>query len=42
MSKIEDIQANVIRLVTGDKVLVSRRLRKPLLNAYILYDARWR
>ena len=42
MSKIEDIQTNVIRLVNGDKVSVSRRLRTALLNAYMIYDTRWR
>lgn len=42
MSKIEEIQNNVIRLVNGDKVSVSRRLRNSLLNAYMLYDTRWR
>lgn len=42
MSKIEDIQTNIIRLINGDKVSVSRRLRTPLLNAYMLYDTRWR
>lgn len=42
MSKIEDIQTNVIRLINGDKVSISRRLRTSFLNAYMLYDTRWR
>lgn len=42
LSKVEDIQANVIRLVNGDKVSVSRRLRTSLLKAYMIYDTRWR
>jgi DNA-binding LytR/AlgR family response regulator len=42
MGKIEDIQSNVIQLANGDKVSVSRRLRTPLLHAYMEYDIRWR
>ena len=42
MSQIEDIQPNFIRLVTGDRVSVSRRLKTPLMNAFMIFDTRWR
>lgn len=42
MSKIENVQGNTIYLVTGDRILVSRRLRTSFLKAYMMYDTRWR
>ncbi|MBR1390288.1 MAG: response regulator [Lachnospiraceae bacterium] len=42
MSKIEKIEGNVIRLMNGNKVAVSRRLRNPLLQAYMTFDTSWR
>lgn len=42
MSKIENVQGNIIYLVTGDRILVSRRLRTSFLKAYMMYDTRWR
>lgn len=42
MGKIETIDKNVIRLMNGDKVAVSKRLRIPLLHAYMMYDTRRR
>lgn len=42
MGKIEKIEKNVIRLVNGDKAAVSKRLRTPLLHAYMAYDTRRR
>ena len=42
MSKIENVQGNTIYLVTGDRILVSRRLRTSFLKAYMKYDTRWR
>lgn len=42
MSKIENVQSNTIYLVTGDRILVSRRLRTSFLKAYMMYDTRWR
>lgn len=42
MGMIEDIQKNVINMVNGDKVALSRRLRIPFMNAYMVYDTRWR
>lgn len=42
MGMVEDIQKNVIYMVNGDKVALSRRLRVPFMNAYMVYDTRWR
>lgn len=42
MGKIEEINKNVIRLMNGDKVAVSKRLRTSLLHAYMVYDAKRR
>ena len=42
MSKIEEIEVNVLRLVSGDKVRVSKRLRSSFMQAFITYDTRWR
>lgn len=42
MSKIENVQGNTIYLVTGDRILVSRRLRTSFLKVYMMYDTRWR
>ena len=42
MSKIENVQGDTIYLVTGDRILVSRRLRTSFLKAYMMYDTRWR
>ena len=42
MSKIENVQGNTIYLVTGDRILVSRRFRTSFLKAYMMYDTRWR
>lgn len=42
MGKIDKIDKNVIRLMNGDLVEVSRRLRTPLLQAYMLYDVKRR
>lgn len=42
MGKIEHIEKNVIYMVNGDKVAVSRRLHTPLMNAYMEYDTRRR
>ncbi len=42
MGKIDEIEMNVIRLINGEKVAVSRRLRSPLIQAFIAYDTRWR
>lgn len=42
MGKIEEIQQNIILLVTGDKIQVSRRLKKPLLQAFMEFDTKRR
>lgn len=42
MGKIEQIEKNVILMVNGDKVAVSRRLHTPLMHAYMEYDTRRR
>ena len=42
MGKIEQIEKNVIHMVNGDKVAVSRRLHTPLMHAYMEYDTRRR
>jgi hypothetical protein len=42
MGKIDVIQDNYILMVNGDRVAVSRRLRKAFMNAYMLYDTKWR
>ena len=42
LGKIEDIQDNIIKMCNGDKVAVSRRLKKPLQYAYMTYDTKWR
>lgn len=38
MGKIEEIGKDIVKLVTGDKIKVSRRLRTPLLQAFMRYD----
>lgn len=42
MSKIEKIDGDTIHLVTGDRIVVSRRLKKAFINAFMIYDTRWR
>jgi DNA-binding LytR/AlgR family response regulator len=42
MGKIDRIDNNIIELTTGDKVRLSRRLRTPLLQAFMVYDTRRR
>ena len=42
MGKIEHIKKNIIYMLNGDKVAVSRRLHTPLMNAYMEYDTRRR
>ena len=42
LSKIEEIEKNVIRLSSKDKIMVSRRLYTSLLRAYAIYDAQYR
>lgn len=38
MGKIEDVKKDMIVMVTGDKVKVSRRLKTLFLNAFMTYD----
>lgn len=42
MGKIDAIQGSYILMVNGDRVAVSRRLRKAFMNAYMIYDTKWR
>ena len=42
MSKVEDVDKNVITLVSNDKILVSRRLRATFLRAFVTYDTKHR
>lgn len=42
MGKIENIEKDIVLLVTGDKVKISRRLKTPLINAYMEYDTNHR
>lgn len=42
MGMIEDIYKNTILMLNGDKVALSRRLRSDFMNAYMIYDTRWR
>lgn len=42
MRKIEEIGVNEVRLVSGDRVAVSRRLRSSFRQAFITYDLKWR
>lgn len=42
MRKIEEIGTNEVRLVSGDRVAVSRRLRNSFMQAFITYDLKWR
>lgn len=42
MGKIEVVKDVYILMINGDRVAVSRRLRKAFLNAYMLYDTKWR
>lgn len=42
MGMIEEVQKNVIRMVNGDKVALSRRLRSSFMNAYMIFDTKWR
>lgn len=42
MSKIDTIQDNYILMINEDHVAVSRRLRKAFMNAYMIYDTKWR
>ncbi len=42
MGKIADMETNILKLVTGDKVKVSKRQRIPLLHAFMEYDTKHR
>lgn len=42
LSKIEEIEKNKILLVTGEKILVSKRRRPALLHAFMEYDTKHR
>lgn len=42
LSKIEEIEKNKILLVTGEKILVSKRRRLALLHAFMEYDTKHR
>ena len=42
MSKVDDVDKNVITLVSNDKILVSRRLRAAFLRAFVTYDTKHR
>lgn len=38
LSKIDEIEENVVRLVNGEKVAVSKKYRMSLLHAFMVYD----
>lgn len=42
MGKIDAVQDGYILMINRDRVLVSRRLRKAFMNAYMIYDTKWR
>lgn len=42
MGKIEEIENNILKLVTGEKIKVSKRQRTPLLHAFMEYDTNHR
>lgn len=42
MGKIDAVKDSNILMVNGDRVSVSRRLRKAFMNAYMIYDTKWR
>ncbi len=42
IGKIEEIEKNILKLVTGEKIKVSKRQRTPLLHAFMEYDTNHR
>ncbi|SHH07845.1 two component transcriptional regulator, LytTR family [Butyrivibrio fibrisolvens DSM 3071] len=42
MGKIDKIQDSYITMINGDRVAISRRLRKSFVNTYMIYDTKWR
>lgn len=42
MGKIQEIEKNILKLVSGEKIKVSKRQRTPLLHAFMEYDTNYR